>query len=428
MKVKLIISTEFTKISPTDVRLNRLLFDMLRYLSPKATSYNPAFMSGKWDGFVTLYDYYKSQFPTGLLPRVINILKEQNIEYELVYNRNHVDYTNDIVYTPIHRLRQYQQDAVDAALKWRRGIIHIPTGGGKTEVIQAVISESKVSRVVFVCPSVAVLTQTKRRMKDVFSNIAVMEWGGGSNIVAEKVDLDKYIVVCTVQSSFRQKSHLLLQNAEMIIVDECHHQSASTFKEVTRACSKASYIYGLSATPYRHDGCDLELEAWIGKIIYSIDYESLISGGYLVPPEFYKVKNLEEGLEMLSGLKTMIFSEKIEDLDKAKPYWDKYNVTVLTSKDSVKRRKEVLDAFTTGEINTIAATPLFDEGLDIPSMDAVFFYATCGSKVRAIQRIGRAMRPSPGKSRCVVVDLFDDKYTERYSAYLREPAFASRLK
>lgn len=64
---------------------------------------------------------------------------------------------------------------------------------------------------------------------------------------------------------------------------------------------------------------------------------------------------------------------------------------------SQKEQKEVIEQFKSGEINVLCATSIGEEGLDIPEVNAVYFYEPIPSEIRRIQRAGRTARLSKGK-------------------------------
>ena len=57
----------------------------------------------------------------------------------------------------------------------------------------------------------------------------------------------------------------------------------------------------------------------------------------------------------------------------------------------------LLDKFRSGELNTLVATSVAEEGLDISECDVVIFYDVVPSEIRAIQRRGRTGRNRAGK-------------------------------
>jgi Fanconi anemia group M protein len=63
-----------------------------------------------------------------------------------------------------------------------------------------------------------------------------------------------------------------------------------------------------------------------------------------------------------------------------------------------QQQKEILSRFRDGEFNILVTTSVGEEGLDIPSTDAVIFYEPVSSAIRLIQRRGRTGRNRPGEA------------------------------
>ncbi|MBN2110348.1 MAG: Hef nuclease, partial [Methanosarcinaceae archaeon] len=64
---------------------------------------------------------------------------------------------------------------------------------------------------------------------------------------------------------------------------------------------------------------------------------------------------------------------------------------------SQKQQVEIINRFKAGEYNTLVATSVAEEGLDIPSTDLVLFYEPVPSEIRSIQRKGRTGRKHEGR-------------------------------
>ncbi|MEA1895494.1 MAG: DEAD/DEAH box helicase [Euryarchaeota archaeon] len=62
-----------------------------------------------------------------------------------------------------------------------------------------------------------------------------------------------------------------------------------------------------------------------------------------------------------------------------------------------KQQTEIITKFRSGEYNTLVATSVAEEGLDIPSTDLVLFYEPIPSEIRTIQRKGRTGRKRAGR-------------------------------
>lgn len=92
-------------------------------------------------------------------------------------------------------------------------------------------------------------------------------------------------------------------------------------------------------------------------------------------------------------------------------------------------RREWLDDLERKLRPVLVATTLADEGLDLPSLDGLILAGGGKSPTRAYQRIGRALRPAPGKAGAEVLDFFDpapyleDHSLARLALYRHEPAF-----
>ncbi|MCX9015095.1 MAG: DEAD/DEAH box helicase [Candidatus Methanoperedens sp.] len=85
----------------------------------------------------------------------------------------------------------------------------------------------------------------------------------------------------------------------------------------------------------------------------------------------------------------------------------KYKDTGLTQKQQV----EIIKKFREGEYNTLVATSVAEEGLDIPATDLVVFFEPVPSEIRSIQRKGRTGRKQAGR---VVVLMAKGSKDEAY--------------
>src|SRR3984893_7647837 len=91
--------------------------------------------------------------------------------------------------------------------------------------------------------------------------------GGGKRKPNGRID------VAMIQSLVRkEKVDDLVAGYGHVIVDECHHVSASSFERVLSEV-KARYLIGLTATPQRRDGRHPITEMRIGPIRFRVDAE-----------------------------------------------------------------------------------------------------------------------------------------------------------
>jgi len=100
--------------------------------------------------------------------------------------------------------------------------------------------------------------------------------------------------------------------------------------------------------------------------------------------------------------------------------------TALTGESTKGHREGALEALRSGDIDVLCATSLADEGLDVVKLDTVILAAPQRAAGRTLQRVGRTMRPSPGKSPRVF-DLVDTAGVLRNQWYARKRAYKKLL-
>lgn len=199
-----------------------------------------------------------------------------------------------------------------------------------------------------------------------------------------------------------------------------------------------------SATPYRDKGDDILIDACFGKTIADINASFLIKRGYLVKPIIYfdKVDNMR-GITKSSyaniykqaiveneyrnnriitfaelfrerGRKVLILVKQINHgnlLEKLIP-----GSVFLHGGTSKKKRIAHLDKMRENVPHVTIASVIFDEGIDCKPLDTLILGGSGKSPTRALQRIGRILRPHPDKDGAIAMDFMDDcKYMKSHS-------------
>jgi superfamily II DNA or RNA helicase len=458
--VKIIVGNIYSKIVgilPEEV--NQDLDNVLSY-KIKDSRFIPSVKAKKWDGVVRLYQKFRGQsFLTGLMSLVRETLKKHNIEFELVDRRIRPEQNYpSLQFNPPknYEPREYQELTIYRSLKFSRGILEISTGGGKTMIIAKMIGEIKTYPFLFYVLTKDLMEQAH----DVLStclNVPIGMIGDG------KVDIQK-ITVCTIQTAIMSlnaknpnfkisdysfddddswdekgieneekmnRIGTLIKTARGIYFDEVHHSSARTCKDVLLASPDAYWKFGGSATPKRESGDDIMIQALFGAKIVSISASYLIQKNYLVKPyiffepiecktslhsyaKIYKecvVDNIafnkhvaETARHLISrNLSVLVLVKQIahgKTLEALIP-----GSHLLTSKVTSENRTDIIEKLRQRTIPCMLATSLADEGLDIPSLDAVIIAGLGKSSTRLLQRIGRTLRKnkSDTKNRSIVV-------------------------
>ena len=85
------------------------------------------------------------------------------------------------------------------------------------------------------------------------------------------------------------------------------------------------------------------------------------------------------------------------------------NSRLVHSKIGKKQRKAAMEEFKVGNLRTMIATSLADEGLDLPNVELLIMVSGGRSSQKTIQRASRALRKTETKNCATIVD-FSDKF------------------
>ena len=147
--------------------IQRALRNALSYESP-SKDFSPAYKAGTWDGKFSLWNQWKSTFPTGLRRRVIETLERLQIPFTQEDKR--AKPTRNALFTTAfaehgRELRFYQSEAAKRGKDFQRGLLALATGAGKTLTACEMIALMGVAPVVFIVPSINLLLQTKKEFE-----------------------------------------------------------------------------------------------------------------------------------------------------------------------------------------------------------------------------------------------------------------------
>lgn len=454
----------------------RELEKILSFHDPSAT-YTWEYKSGRWDGVVCLYDRENDRFLAGMARLVQQKLQERGVESEVKREAPALDLPQEVPENilPGVTLRDYQINAARKALMAQGGIIQMPTASGKTVVAAAILKALNLPSI-FLVNSIRLLRQTAQS----FEKFGLRNVG----VVGEGVFEPGYTTVAMVQTlnaaikRRKSKAIHLLETADVLFADEMHHISSKSWENVALTTG-AAIRYGLSGTPFRTRGLS-RYEDWLvfglcGEICYSIPTQMLVDRGYIARPRLFmlpvseprvnsfkdwhsvydlgvvnhegrnaaakdvisrllgrglrvlvSVQRIEHGKAMIqdlheSGVSSVFLmgSDKIFRQGENGPVEDMDEVVDFTSK--------TVEDFRSGKYQVLIASPVLDEGIDLPEIEALVILSGGKSLIKIIQRLGRALRPKPGENEVFVVDFYDKHHPwltshskKRYGEYTEE--------
>jgi hypothetical protein len=229
---------------------------------------------------------------------------------------------------------------------------------------------------------------------------------------------------------------------DYIVVDEFHHAAASTYRRLLDHF-QPKFLLGLTATPERTDGGDL-LGLCQENLVYRCDLVRGIDQELLSPFEYFGVpdevdysnipwrsrrfdevelttavstrtraQNALEQLQRVGGRRALGFCCSQQHADFMAEYFRGAGLRVASvhSGSESDPRSRSLEALGQGDLDIVFAVDMFNEGLDIPSIDTVLMLRPTESSILWLQQFGRGLRKSSDKKILKVIDYIGNHRT-----------------
>ncbi len=334
-------------------------------------------------------------------------------------------------------LRDYQQLSVDGlrnsvATGHKRPILVASTGSGKTHIAVAIINNAleKGKKVLFLAPRRELIYQAHDRMKE-HGVEAGMIMAGEQREVSHPVQVASFD---TLHARGVRRQSMLMPEADLVIVDECHLSIAKTRKDILDHYEE-SVIVGLTATPARGDGRGLG-EIY-DDLVQSISMRDLIEQGHLVPVRYfaptkpdlrklktsksdYVVKALGERMDqpklvgdvidnwqkICPDRQTVVFCVTRSH---ARHVWEAFedagvSAGYLDGDTPLDERAKILRDIADGTIQVLVNIFVATFGWDCPPVSCVVLARPTRNITLYMQTAGRGLRPFDGKKDCIIID------------------------
>jgi superfamily II DNA or RNA helicase len=333
-------------------------------------------------------------------------------------------------------LREYQQKAVEWA-KTSDGLIIAPAGSGKTWIAASIIKHFEKGRPGW---RFGWLAPTRETCQQARTSLRV------AGVPDEVVE-----VRCPHESvDFSKK--------DILIVDEAKHSPAAGWRRIIESCDGERY--GFDATPWSdNEDRNIVIKELFNQRVYEIkrsDIGDSLADAYLQLSDATDLnlkQKIDDNIDRLfvtrrrhmrisdDELKRMCAWESLVDIgicenrerndyaiDYAVEYGDMQTLILIPritlgedyekripgsllvhSKIGKKQRKAAMEEFKAGNLRTMIATSLADEGLDLPNVELLIMVSGGRSSQKTIQRASRALRKTDSKNCATIVD-FSDKF------------------
>lgn len=315
------------------------------------------------------------------------------------------------------KLRDYQREVLEIIDKLESGsyLIQMATGLGKTATFTNI---KRKGRVLVLAHREELVTQP----------VKYYDCPVGIEMANHKSN-NEPVIIASVMSLTHRLDKFKSDEFDMIIIDECHHAAANSYKKIINYF-KPRLLLGFTATPNRGD--KVRLDDVFEKIIYQKDLKWAIKNKYLTdincirvnigydlsnvakrmgdfaPNELEKVMNTkalnkaikEVYLKYAKG-QTLIFATSVEH---AQDITKEIEGAVAVTADT-KNREELIKKFTNREIPVLVNCMIFTEGTDMPLVETVIMARPTQSNSLYTQMVGRGLRLYPGKEKLQLIDL-----------------------
>ena len=334
-------------------------------------------------------------------------------------------------------LRPYQSDIIDEIEKaiasgQRRILLVAPTGSGKTVIAAEIIGHftQRYRPVLVLAHRLEIVTQTAKKLHGCGIRHGIIK-AGFSPRPMERVQVAS---VQTLWVRAMRSEAMTLPPADLLIVDECHHAAAHTWRKIIEAYP-AAVLIGLTATPCRGDGRGLG--GIFTTMIECPQVAPLIEQGYLVKTRVYAPVDPDlRGVHVRHG--DYVEAELAARMNDAKlvgdivTHWHKFGERRKTVafacdvahsihiKDEFVRanvRAEHLDGSTpdderdailarlaSGETELVSNCMGLTEGWDMPAVGCAILARPTKRMGLYRQMIGRVLRPAEGKADAIILD------------------------
>ncbi|MBF0710653.1 DEAD/DEAH box helicase [Gemella sp. GL1.1] len=332
-------------------------------------------------------------------------------------------------------------DALDSSRKKgeTKALIISATGTGKTYLSALDVKNYKPKKVLFLVHREQILSKALESFKQ------VLNFEDGEAIIYKAgLNRESKYIFATIQTLSREE-HLrkfAKDEFDYIIIDEVHKAGADSYKKVIDYFNP-KFLLGMTATPERTDKQNI-YELFDYNVAYEIRLQEALENDLLCPFIYYGVTDISIDGKLLDeneSFDRLVSEERLRHIINKVDYYgysgDKvrglifcsskreayrlseqlnkysYKTQALSGDDSQTRREEVVRMLEEGQLDYIITVDIFNEGIDIPSINQVVMLRNTQSSIVFVQQLGRGLRKHDSKEYVTIID-FIGNYKNNY--------------
>lgn len=379
------------------------------------------------------------KLPRGTYDELINLCKLNNININSVDNRSRGK-SIDVSFNG--KLNNYQTECFKILNDYDNGIIHMPTGSGKTVLACKLIADRKVNTLIIV-NKISLLRQWVDRLKEYLNTDNIGEIYASKSLITNNIDIASI-------KSLEDKD--IFNNYGMVIVDECHHLAAYSYESISNKFN-SYYFYGLTATLKREDGHSPIVKMQCGNVRYDIDskkynielgidisvivkdiilnYNNDIKDIQLYEINSFISKDINRNNIIIRDIRReydlnnniLILVERLDHLEYLKKQIDSFTDNLFVYKGGIgkkllKRYSEKTDKLLNNKI-ILSTASYIGEGFDDKTLNVLFLTMPISGLTRIKQYTGRLLRINDNKSSIRIYDYVDINIPKTRNMYLK---------
>ncbi|MEV4338421.1 DUF3427 domain-containing protein [Streptomyces sp. NPDC049590] len=351
-----------------------------------------------------------------------------------------------------HQRDMLERLRVEREIRGRhRNLLVAATGTGKT--VMAALDYRNLCRqspndrptLLFVAHRKEILNQSLRTYREVLDDASF-----GELLYTGQDPRDWNHVFASVQSlNIRRLEQLTPDHFDVIVIDEFHHATAATYRRVIDHF-KPKELLGLTATPERMDGLNVQDEFFDGRIAAEMRLWEALENDLLCPFHYFgipdgtdlrnvgwqrgtyadqELDNLYTGNDARARIVVKQIQDKVSNpatmralgfcVSKRHAHFMAnfftmagFHAVALDSDSPADVRTQALKDLRDGKLQVLFSVDLFNEGLDIPDVDTLLLLRPTNSATIFLQQLGRGLRRTESKPVLTVLDFIGQHRAE----------------
>lgn len=419
--------------------------------------FTPAFKNKLWDGYIRLFNQSTKLIYAGLYEKIVEFCQKSGyVISEDSYKPEQYSITKESIETymkdvlklaskgKILDVRDYQIESVYHCIANKRSTIVSPTSSGKSlmiySLVRYLIGAKLIKRVLFIFPSVSLVTQMQKDFVD-YSSVNGWDVDSRSHLIysGQEKETNHPLVFSTYQSLTKLPPSFF-NNFDCIVTDEAQSAQSKSIRDIMEKATNVIYRFGFTGS-LQSDKCHhLVIEGLFGNkytatttnelmkrkevsqlaitciiLKYKKETCKLISeSDYAAEKKFlaenqYRNNFIKNLTISLKGNTLILFQNISQGKSILKMLKDVPNVHYIDGSTKIENREEVREiAEKSTNCILVASYGTMSTGVNIRKLDNCIFASPYKSKIKILQSLGRILRLAENKNGCKLFDIADN--------------------